>query len=211
MIIQGTLGPRDKPLEHQRQVLDVIHRVFPEPVHYLDRSSIVASYSQAGFFMSTWGMDSYRAAGKRVFARAIAEKGPPLLIADHPLLDLKNKVYPAGTHYGHRLFSEDRAALDAAYVHHWGPIYVAGIQVLLEDPGHPGIATVAVAGHYRLETERPVMIDGRLVKPGESLTLSRGPHEIWASEAPLPVTLRWGKDLYRPDQPAPNMPFFLGF
>ena len=211
LISQGTFGPRDKPLEHQRQVLDVIHRAFPEPVHYFDRSSIVASYSQAGFFMSTWGMDSYRAAGKRVFARAIAEKGPPLLIADHPLLDLENKVYPLGTHYGHRLLPDDRAALDAAYVHHWGPIYVAGAQVLFEDPARPKTVNIAVAGPYTLETVHPVTIEGSLVQPGENLTLSRGPHEIKASETPLPVTLRWGKDLYRPDEPAPNMPFFLGF
>ena len=212
LIIQGTLGPRDKPLEHQRQVLGAIHRVFPESVPYFDRGSIVASFPQAGIFMSTWGMDSYREAGKRVFSRAIAEKGPPLLIADHPLLDLEHKVYPTGTHYGHLLFPEDRAALDSAYVHHWGPIYVAGTQVILEDPARPRTVTISVAGPYTLETEQPIMIDGKLVQPGENLTLDQGPHEIWSRhEAPLTMTLRWGKDLYRPLEPAPNLPFFLGF
>ena len=211
LIIQGTFGPKDKPLVHQRQVLSAIHRIFPESVSYFDRSSMVASYPQAGFFMSTWGMDSYRAAGKRVFARAIAEKGPPLLIADHPLLDLEHKVYPAGRYDGQRLFPEDRAALDDTYVHHWGPIYVAGAQILLESPAHPGTVLIAVAGPYTLETEQPVMIDERLVQPGESLALSRGHHEIRSSKAQLPVTLRWGHSLNRPYEPAPDMPLFLGF
>ena len=211
VMTQSILGPLSKPLDHQRQILKVIHQAFPEPVPYFDRGSIIPPFPQAGIFMSTWGMDAYRAAGNRVFARAIAEKSPPLLIADHPLLDLQNKVYSTGTHYGHLLFPEDRAALEAAYVHHWGPIYVAGTQVLLEEPAHPRTATIAVAGTYTLETERPVMIDDRLVQPGESLTLSRGSHEILSSKVPLPVTLRWGQGLHRPSEPAPDMPLFLGF
>ena len=211
LFTQSILSPLSKPAEHQRQVLNAIHQAFPEPVPYFDRGSIVPPFPQAGIFMSTWGMDLYRAAGNRVFSRAIAEKGPPLLIADHPLLDLQHKVYPTGTHYGHLLFPEDRAALEAAYVHHWGPIYVAGTQIVLEDPAYPRIATIAVTGTYTLETDRPVMIDERLVQPGESLTLSRGSHKIISKEVPLPVTLRWGKGLHRPYEPAPDLPLFLGF
>lgn len=120
-------------------------------------------------------------------------------------------MYPVGTHRGTLLFPEDRAALDAAYIHHWGPIYVAGTRVLVEDASYPKTATIPVAGSYTLETDRPVMIDGKLVEPGESLALSRGPHEIRSFEAPLPVTLRWGKGLYRPYEPAPDMPLFMGF
>lgn len=211
LLTQSIGGPLSKPLDHQRQVLHSIHRVFPEPVPNFDRGSIVASFPQSGIFMSTWGMENYRSAGKRVFSQAIAEENPPLLIADHPLLDPAHKIYPAGTHYGTLLFPEDRAALEGAYIHHWGPIYVAGARVLVEDPAYPETATISVSGPYTLETDRPVMIDGRMVEPGESLALSRGLHEIRSLEASLPVTLRWGKGLYRPNKPAPDMPLFMGF
>lgn len=210
-LINHTLGPRDKPLGNQQQVLGAIHRMFPESVPYFDSCSMMASYPQAGFFMSTWGMDLYRTAGKRVFARAIAEKSPPLLIADHLLLDLEYKVYKAEMHYGHQLFAEDRAALDAAYIHHWGPIYVAGTRVALEDPDQATTANIAIGGLYTLEAQHQVVIDGRLVKPGESLALIRGPHLFTSPDAPQLVTLRFGEDLYRPSEPAPDMPLFLGF
>lgn len=211
LINQSTLRPWDKPLENQRHVLGTIHRMFPEPVPYFDGSSNIASYPQAGFFMSTWGMDSYRTAGKRAFARAIGEKSPPLLIANHLLLDLEYKVYKPEMHYGHRLFAEDRAALEAAYIHHWGLIYVAGTRVALEDPAQATTANIAIGGLYTLEAEHPVVMDGRLVKPGESLALVRGPHLFTSPDAPLLVTLRFGEDLYRPSEPAPEMPLFLGF
>ena len=211
LINQSTPNPENRLLENQRHVLGAVHRIFPESVPYFDSTSIMASYPQAGFFMSTWGMDSYRATGKRVFATGIAEQAPPLLIADHPVLDLEHKVYKSDMHYGQQLFAEDRTALETAYIHHWGPIYVPGTRVTLDDPAQTATANIAIRGQYTLEAEHPVMIDGRLVKPRESLALARGPHRVTSSDAPLLATLRFGEDLYRPSDPAPPMPLFLGF
>ncbi len=46
----------------QRVLLDAVHRIFPQPVSYLDRAGMVSTYRKVNLFMSTWGMEEYRAA-----------------------------------------------------------------------------------------------------------------------------------------------------
>jgi hypothetical protein len=208
LIIQGIIFPYAKPLKHQRQILQTVHRMFERPVPYFSRTAFIATFPKAGFFMSTWGMDSYLANGKRVFAQAIAEVKPPLLIADHPLLDLENTLYPLNSNYGYKLFEEDREVLNATYIHHWGPIYVAGLRTRIT--GH-GTIQIMIGGRYTLEADRSILIDGRRVAPGESIDLARGSHELTAYQEPADITLRWGDKLYRPDFPPPALPLFLGF
>lgn len=209
LVFQGVLTPLAQPLVHQRQILQVVHRMFAEPVLFFSRSAFVASFPVAGFFMSTWGMDNYQAIGERVFARAIVERAPPLLIADHPLLDLENQVYPPPlTEHRHKLFEEDRAALKATYIHHWGPIYVAGLRASIK--GHKTVE-IMIGGRYTLEADGPIEIDGRRLVPGESMVLSRGAHGLIAGAGPADITLRWGEKLYRPEDLPPALPLFLGF
>lgn len=208
LIVQGVLAPQVKPLAHQRQILRAVHRVFADPVPYFSRTTLVASFPQVGFFMSTWGMENYRAVGERVFVRAITERAPPLLIADHPLLDLENKVYPPLTNQGHELFEEDRTALDATYIHHWGPIYVAGLRTRIRNQK---TVEVMIGGRYTLEAGCSIEIDGRRIAPGESIVLARGPHELTATEGFADIALRWGDKLYHPDNPPADLPLFLGF
>lgn len=206
--IQGVLASQVRPLAHQRQVLAVVHQAFGTPVPCISRAAFVASFPHAGFFMSTWGMENYVAAGERVFVRAVSAVQPPLLVADHPLLDLENKVFPTGTWQRQGLFAEDRAVLAASYIHHWGPLYVAGLRSRIA-----GQRTVElmIGGRYTLEADCPITIDGARVSPGEVVFLARGSHEFAAAEGPVEVALRWGDRLYRPDQPPAGLPLFLGF
>ena len=41
----------------QRAVVAAVHRIFPEPVPYLDHGGVMASFPKVNFFMSSWGVD----------------------------------------------------------------------------------------------------------------------------------------------------------
>ena len=210
LLVHGMYVPLTMPLQHQRRVLAVVHRAFPEPVPYLDRSSALASFPQVGFFMTTWGLHAYLERRQPVLREAVEQKGPPLLLANHPLLNPEHVVHPASSKDSLYLLPEDRAALVGAYVHHWGPVFVAGKHL---EAGATGSAQfdLPIPGRYTVEARGPVSIDGRTVPPGGSIDLARGRH--WADVAPAaePATLRWGERLYRPAEAPPREEFFLGF
>jgi hypothetical protein len=211
LILHGVYAPRQMPLDDQRLVVSEVHRMFPEPTSYLDRSSMVSSFPQAGFFMSTWGMEAYARRREPVLRRAIEKRGPPLLVANHPLLDPANVVYPSATPYRPLLLEPDRKALEGAYIHHWGPIYVAGtrFEAPLAEP--PARIDLLIGGLYTMEAGGPVLIDGRVTQPGQTIALTQGVHRAAGVNRAETVTLRWGKRLYRPVRPPPVRPLFLGF
>ncbi len=213
LLVHGVYVPITMPLDHQRTVLTMVHRAFPSPVPYLDRSSALASFPQVGFFMTTWGLDAYLKRRQPLLLEAIMERGPPLLIANHPLLNLEDIVYPASSTDSLYLLPEDREVLASAYIHHWGPVFVAGKRLRTSQPRGTALAQfdLLIPGRYTLEAKGPVTIDGCLVAPGRSVDLSRGRH--WAAVLPAaePATLRWGEGLYRPAQAPPDQEFFLGF
>jgi hypothetical protein len=212
LIFHGLYVPKIMPLEQQRTVLAAVHRAFPSSTPYLDSSSMVASFPQVGFFMSTWGMDIYLERGAPVLRQAIEKRQPPLLLANHALLDPENAAYPASLAYRPELLPADREAIATAYIHHWGPIYVAGKR--FEAPGGPTPARfyLAIAGRYTLEALHPIRIDGRVVQPGHAVDLSRGAHWVTALDGTVQATLRWGEALYRPAVPPPETRlYFLGF
>ena len=210
LIFHGLYVPTIMPLEQQRTVLRAIHRAFPSAVPYLDSSSMVASFPQAGFFMTTWGMDVYFQRAEPVIRRAIEERQPRFVVANHALLDPEHAVYPASLNYRPELLPGDREALAAAYIHHWGPIYVPGKR--FEAGAARARIDLLIAGRYTLEAQGPVLIDGRAVQPGESVELTRGGHWVSGTEWEGQAILRWGVDLYRPAEPPPEARlFYLGF
>jgi len=212
-LVHGVYVPVTMPLEHQRTVLAMVHRTFPKPVPYLDRSSALASFPQVGFFMTTWGLDAYLKQGQPLLLEAIEERNPPLLIANHPLLNLEQMIHPASSTDTLYLLPEDREALAGAYVHHWGPVYVAGKRLTASSSQCTGPLQfdLLIPGRYTLEANGPVDIDGRLVVPGQSIDLIRGVHRATVLPESEPATLRWGEGLYRPAQAPPREEFFLGF
>jgi hypothetical protein len=209
LTIHGVYLPTILSLEPQRRVLTAVHRVFPSPVPYLDASSMVASFPQVGFFMTSWGIEAYREHGVPVLKEAIEARQPPLLLANHALLDLEKKVFPPGR-YG-ELLPADREALLNSFIHHWGPIYVAGRSFDAPEGVQPRSIDLRIGGRYTLESDGPVSIDGRVFRPGESVELTRGDHLFASVEGSQRVTLRWGEALYRPPDPPPAPSRFLGF
>lgn len=187
----------------QRATVAAVHEIFQTPVAGIDRSSMLASFPQAGFFMSTWGMENYHAAGRPVMRSAFAERGAVFLIDNSPWLQsaLRNEPIEGG------LLSEDAATLRENLVHHWGPIWVAGKTLELDQK--PRMFEILVSGKYTLEIiDRPVMIDGRSRKNGDVIMLEAGPHRTFVQEGIEHLVLRWGDHLHRPTQNAPSGSMF---
>lgn len=195
----------------QRAVLAEVHRIFPEPVTYIDRNGMVASFPKVGLFMSTWGMEGYRAAGRPVMARILREARPPLLVANHPALYLADPEVPARIPETYRLLPADYTALRANFLHHWGPLYVAGKAFDLGLAGAARDFEILVAGVYRLEAAGPVILDGVPLRPGETVALAAGRHEIAASGPALRAVLRWAAVPAPPAAPPPEQPIYDGF
>jgi hypothetical protein len=211
LILHGFVSPSIMPLQQQRDVIEYIHHMFPRPLPYLDRSSMLASFPQVGFFMTTWGLEDYLARRQPVLRRAIDERQPPLLIANHPLLDVEGAVYPANSASPAGLLKADRDALAESYVHYWGPVYIAGKH--LGDLATAGARRfeLHIGGSYRLDTSAPVKLDGAIVHPGDIVRLERGLHWITSLGGTGPVTLRWSTVTFWPEKPPPSLELFLGF
>ncbi len=190
----------------QRTTIEMVHRIFKQPVNYIDRNSMIASFPKQGFFMSSWGYENYLKNGEAIYAQALKDKVTPLLIINSPLLENavgQNSFQPRAT-----LLQDDIKVLGENFIPHWGAIWVAGKKFTADiTPQSFGILT---PGTYRVEADNPVVIDNKTYVPGSTLNLDRGDHSVSAPVATT-LTLRWGSNLYRPDTPAPLKPLFTGF
>jgi len=206
-LIAQALGALPQDQRVQRAVLDAVHTAFPEPVPYIDRAGMVATFPREGFFMSTWGLGTYRRAGRPVFPEIIARAAPPLVVANVGALDaaLRGRHLPSDA----ALLPADATLLRETYVPHWGPIWVAGAQLRVA-AGEDRRVEIRIPGPYTLEAAAPVLIGAHRLAPGTAVELDRGAHRVEATRAG-PVVLRYGRSLPRPPMPPPAGPIFWGF
>jgi hypothetical protein len=195
--------------EIQEQVILAVHGIFDEPVTYIDRCGMLASFDKAGPFMSSWGMESYRRAGVDMMPELLRERQPKFVLANSPALELQlpyQHIPP-----GYRWRPEDYRLLQENFVHHWGPIWVAG-KVLRQSGDVPIGFEILIPGRYTVEAAGLVDLDGVTVEPGQVIDLGQGEHSVRALEPWAEVViLRWGERLLRPDTIIPNAPIFVGF
>jgi len=189
----------------QRSVIAAVSEIFPNPVPYIDRCGMIATYPMVGFFMSSWGMEGYRQSGGNRLARLIHEKHPLFVIANHLGLLQALQMGASAPQGDIALTLDDAAALHDNFIPHWGPIWVAGKRL---DPtfGATSSFAVAIPGEYTLEAGAHMLIDGQTVVPGSVLTLTEGVHTYRGPFAQL----RYGKHLPRPLRQPPNV-VFTGF
>lgn len=193
----------------QRQIIDAVHEMFPEPVPYIDAVSMIATFPRVGFFMSTWGMEAYRRDGRAVLAETISEQAPVFLVTDnYALFDAMRGTDRAAPEYS--LFPADRLALTQNYIRHWGIVYVAG-KVLEFTTPTPAHFDLLIPGPYTVEAAADVTIDGVRYAPGQVLHLERGSHVLAPVAAPATVTLRWGDHLFRPTEALSPEKLFVFF
>jgi hypothetical protein len=191
-------------LAAQRDVLKAVHAVFPRPIAYIDRCSMIPSSRKQGIFMSTWGLEVYRDARQPVFREILLRERPAYLLANSPSLEAALGGAPAPL----PLLPEDAATLRGNFIPHWGPIWVAGKELNVE--AQPIEFEVLVTGPYTIETSTSIRLDGAARAPGEVVVLGPGLHRISSIGRSGPVTLRWGNHLRKPSAPPPAAPLFGG-
>lgn len=163
-------GLRDVPYlshprqEDQRQLVDAVHAIFPDPVPYIDHSGMIGSFRKVNFFMSTWGVQTYLARDRPFMPIALSRFRPPMLIAN------RAELLP-GTGSFAMLLPEDRRLIETNYLPYWGPIRIAGASAALN-----GLQTQVLefpfGGEYRLATPAPARVDGTVVQPDGHIVVS---------------------------------------
>ena len=148
----------------QRQIVAAAHRIFPEPVNYIDRCGMVPSFRKINFFMSTWGTEDYRSRNEPFVPKALSDHRPAFVLLNTQALD-PNYTGPGG------LLPHDRELLGKYYVEYWGPIRVAGARGLLQTSG-PVAVTVPFAADYRLVTAEPILVNGELRRDGDLIAVT---------------------------------------
>jgi len=195
----------------QREIVQLVHRLFPEPVAYIDRNGTISSFPRPNFLMSTWGLESYRDRGEPIMRRLLAEHQPRFLIANSPVLALSRPRGDILAGYGHALLAEDFETLGDNFIPHWGLLYVAGKRFALEVSGKPHEFEILIPGRYTLEGTAAATLDGAVLRPGDTVELTAGRHAIHSNRAPAQIILRWGDHLYRPPGAPSGQAFFVRF
>jgi len=193
----------------QHQILDTIHKMFPNPVPYIDGCFMVSSYPDVGFFMSSAGMEGYLKNKKPIMEALLNDKRPLFLLANVPQLNLHaDNAAESDTHL--RFKADDWQALKSNFIHHWGPIWVLGKHFEFKGKFESNTFQITVPGVYTVEGNGKVMIDGHLISAGNTVKLDIGDHCIRNQETPGLINLKWGDHLYQPEEePAPGQ-IFLG-
>ena len=189
----------------QRQVISTIHEIFPEPTPYIDRNSMISRYPKCGFFMSTWGIQSYHRRGKPIFEQVLQECEPKFLITNSHQLTVAMNGKSSENNL-HRLFDRDAEMLRANFIHHWGSIWVAGKS--FGPAMSPTEFDISIEGIYTVESSGQIIINKQQYNDGDYIFLSKDSHFI--DRSPQQVNLRFGHHLPRPDF-TPTKPIYFGF
>lgn len=191
-------------LNAQKQVLQTVHNLFPEPTSYIDRCAMVSSYPKSGLFMSSWVMTDYYKKNTPIMETILTEDQPKFILANIDGLDLDNITKNSYR----RFLRSDEELLKSNYVHHWGPIYVAGKFVELA-ANKPQDFYVYIEGRYGIESADDLEINGKAYISGDIVELKQGRHNLFSENAQS-VILRW-EALEVPKAEASNSPLFHGF
>ena len=195
---------------YQTQIFAIVHRLFDQPVAYIDKGGMISSFPRQPVFLSRWGLKNYRDAGVPVFARYIRAARPPLLIVNTPTLDVWDKNLIEQIDPRFRLLAEDAEALRATYAPFWGHIYVAGRQWRDLGPAETVTFDIAIAGDYTLISNGSAIIDGRTYGSGATVGLEAGPHTLQPGQPEPDLRLLWGRGTMIPEDEPPAMPIYTG-
>ncbi|HUE46962.1 MAG TPA: hypothetical protein VMO81_11975 [Aestuariivirgaceae bacterium] len=177
---------------HQKQIVAAVHRLFPEPVAYIDSSGLVASFPRPSLNITWFGLDSYRRAGVPALSNYIHDHKPPLLIANTELLQVWDKDKLEKAPLSSRLLPADEETIRATYAHYWDQIYLAGRQWRDLAAGERRSFEIVVAGDHTLIASAPVIVDGETYTPGSTVRLANGPHRLQTTSAEPDLRIFWG-------------------
>jgi len=204
--LNGWLIPSQRDNQYQAMYLDRVHQIFPEPVPYIDRCSMVSTFPKYGFFMSTWGYENYISRGEPIISAAVMNHAPVFIIENTAFLSSLS-----GDNEQAWLIPEDEQSLNDHYIHHWEDIYIAGKHIQLSNTRPLADMSIAVAGVYTLESETSVIVNERTLYPGQTLYLSQSIHTVRSKGNFGNYTFRWGNHTYRPTPLEEEAQLFTGF
>lgn len=212
ILYTGAVIPFNKNMHGQKEMLSVIHKLFPEPVDYIDRCSMVSSYMKKGFFMSTWGAENYREDHVPIFENIVAESQPKFVLANKAQLDLAvpSQIRKQFIPERYDLFAEDLQVLRDNYIPHWGKLYVAGKYIIVDTPEIRKEFSVMIEGIYTLEAKSSVYLNGKKLEMNEVVFLEKGTHILKVDEKGI-YTFRWGDNLEIPTFTLGSGSLFDGF
>jgi hypothetical protein len=192
---------------NQRMLIGAIHQVFEEPVNYVDRCGMVSSFRKVNFFMSTWGMETYRKRSQPFMPTAIRDHRPAFVLVNSAALN-PNRPLDTG------LLPEDYELIARYYPKYWGPLRVAGASAVVES-GASVRVTVPFPESYRIWTSAPVLVDGVERASGDviavnaqGVTVSLPPNAYDPGPAKVRLVLASAKP--PPEQQLPGVPLFSG-
>jgi len=192
-------------LKTQKQVIAVAHTLFPKGTAYIDRCAMISSAPKSGLFMSSWFMKNYYEENEPIFETVLRNEQPKYIVANIESLDLDNITDETRR----RFLPDDEKVLKENYVHHWGPIYVAGKKVNLR-VNQAMQTDILIPGVYTVEARASVKINDKVYVNGDVIEFIAGKHIIESSLGQN-IVLRWGSNLPLPVLDAPDRPLFNGF
>jgi hypothetical protein len=195
----------------QAELFSVIHKMFPEPVPYIDGCSAVASFPKIGFFMSTWGFENYLTSGQPVFRRLLEEKQPQFMLANTPHLDFKVSRNNSFFEINYDFLEEDRKILEENFINFWGMLWLPGKTLNFEMSGEIQKFEILIPGPYIIESNEQVILNNQLKSPGAEIFLTTGSHTAQAVRNAQSIVLRWNNVDYIPQYNPPATSFFYGF
>ena len=159
-------------LERQRATIAEVERLFPEPTTYLSYSSYVPHYPrQIPGLISGVGLDRYLDERGGQFAEDIEAGKIAFVIATGDALDL---VFNSdGT--VQMLPERDVKSLQDNFLQHSDTIYILGREVCPQ--GSSQNVDIYRSGPYSIDGG-DIVINGRLVTDGETVTLQKGLQQI---------------------------------
>jgi hypothetical protein len=190
------------PLSNQRQLRDVTVATFGKDVRYFDFPGFLGTNGKANTFISPLVVSVHKDAGSLVIRPAMENDAVPLVINNHYFLDSALK-----TDDPNFLDPRDLEVLRANYIHFWGPLWIAGLEV----PAGPGgvIFENLVPGPYTVR-DSAVTIGKASYSPGEVVRLERGTYQI-DSSTNTAARLTWGNRIAEPAEPPPDGPYWTQF
>ena len=205
IFVLGCLGVAAMPLVHfaweyrndgqgrQKQIVTAVHRLFPEPVPYIDMSGLIASFPRPTLSITWFVLDAYRRAGVPVLSDYIHRDKPPLLIVNTKVLQVWDEEGLASL--DSRLLPQDEETIRATYAHYWDQIYLAGRQWRDLAAGESRSFDIVVPGDHTLIARDSVIVDGRTYRPWATIRLEEGPHRLQTTSAEPDPRILWGTRL----------------
>ena len=195
--------------QYQRDVLKNIHDIFPNSESYLDYCGMVPSFDrivEPGLFITPDVNFGSVIRNGPFMEDLVRKRQPKFFIANSSVLDLDGMF----SHIWYaKLSSGDDAFVRQNYLHHWGPVYIAGKNLRGVHTQSTVQFEIIIEGTYTLRGPAAIIIDGTEVEPNSTVYLSTGQH-IATDVGNVEYQLIWGDNLVKPKEiEKPNRIFWF--